>query len=159
TIASEMNDLAAQAKRVGINLQLTSHPFDTVIQTAIACKPTEADCGWTAENWGAGWIYAPDFLPTGESLFAPGAVANYGSFNDPQATAMIEQTINGSADQEKQALANYARYMEQHVPVVFGPTSIGSYQGDAGTMIAKNLGGYAANAYGYLVPETWYFTK
>jgi hypothetical protein len=49
--------------------------------------------------------------------------------------------------------------MEQNVPVVFGPTSIGSYQGDAGTMIDKHLGGYAANAYGYLTPETWYFTK
>jgi len=159
TLASEMNDLAAQAKRVGINLQLTTHPFDTVIQTAVACKPTESDCGWTAENWGAGWIYAPDFLPTGESLFAPGAVANYGSFNDPGATTAINQTITGPAAQEKQALANYAQYMEEHVPVVFGPTSIGSYQGDAGTMIAKNLGGYAANAYGYLTPETWYFTK
>ena len=72
TLASEMNDLAAQAKRVGIDIQLTSHPFDTVISTAVACKPTDSDCGWTAENWGAGWIYAPDFLPTGESLFAPG---------------------------------------------------------------------------------------
>jgi hypothetical protein len=43
--------------------------------------------------------------------------------------------------------------------VVYGPTSIGSYQGDAGTMIDKNLGGYAANAYGYLTPETYYLTK
>jgi peptide/nickel transport system substrate-binding protein len=159
TIQSEMNDLAAQAKKVGINLQLTSHPFDTVISTAVACKPTEPDCGWTAENWGAGWIFAPDFLPTGESLYNPGAVANYGSFNDPHGTTLITQTITGPAAGEKQSLANYAQYMEQNVPVVFGPTSIGSYQGDAGTMIDKHLGGYAANAYGYLTPETWYFTK
>jgi peptide/nickel transport system substrate-binding protein len=129
TIQSEMNDLAAQAKKVGINLQLTAHPFDTVISTAVACQPTAPDCGWTAENWGAGWIFAPDFLPTGESLYGPGAVANY------------------------------ARYMEQNVPVVYGPTSIGTYQGDAGTMIDKKLGGYAANAYGYLTPETYYSTK
>jgi len=159
TLASEMNDLAAQAKRVGINLQLTTHPFDNVISTAVACQPTQPACSWTAENWGAGWIYAPDFLPTGESLYAPGAVANYGSFNDAGATRLIIQTITGSAAQEKQALANYARYMEQHVPVVYGPTSIGTYQGDAGTLIAKNLGGYAANAYGYMTPENWYFTR
>ena len=159
TIQSEMNDLAAQAKKVGINLQLTAHPFDTVISTAVACQPTAPDCGWTAENWGAGWIFAPDFLPTGESLYGPGAVANYGSFNDPHATSLITATITGAAANEKQALANYAQYMEQNVPVVYGPTSIGSYQGDAGTMIDKKLGGYAANAYGYLVPETYYFTK
>ena len=30
-VESEMNDLAAQAKRVGININLTSHPFATVI--------------------------------------------------------------------------------------------------------------------------------
>ena len=86
-------------------------------------------------------------------------MANYGSFNDPHATSLITATITGATANEKQALANYARYMEQNVPVVYGPTSIGTYQGDAGTMIDKKLGGYAANAYGYLVPETYYFTK
>ena len=49
--------------------------------------------------------------------------------------------------------------MEQSLPVVFGPTSIGTYQGDAGTLVAKNLGGYAANALGWMNPEDWYFTK
>ncbi|HUB04244.1 MAG TPA: ABC transporter substrate-binding protein [Solirubrobacteraceae bacterium] len=158
-IESEMNDLAAQAKRVGININLTTHPFTTVIGTAIACQPSQADCNWTAENWGAGWIYAPDFLPTGESLFGDGAVANYESYADPHATQLIDSTITGSATGEAQALSSYAQYIEQQVPVVFGPTSIGSYQGDAGTLVAKNLGGYAANAFGYMTPEDWYFTK
>ena len=31
---------------------------------------------------------------------------------------------------------------------MFGPTSIGTYAGDAGTLVDKNLGGYAANALG-----------
>jgi peptide/nickel transport system substrate-binding protein len=158
-IESEMNDLAAQAKRVGINIDLTTHPFTTVIGTAIACQPSQADCAWTAENWGAGWIYAPDFLPTGESLFGGGAVANYESYSDPKANQLIGATITGPAAGETQALSNYAQYIEQQVPVVFGPTSIGSYQGDAGTLVAKNLGGYAANAFGYMLPEDWYFTK
>ncbi len=45
------------------------------------------------------------------------------------------------------------------VPVVFGPTSIGTYAGDAGVLVAKNLGGYAANALGLMNPEDWYFTR
>jgi len=159
SVESEMNDLEAQAKRVGININLTSHPFPTVIGTAIACKPTEPDCKWTSENWGAGWIYGPDFLPTGESLYQNGSVANYGSYNDPKANSLITATITGPAANEKQALTAYAQYIEQQVPVVFGPTSIGTYQGDAGTLVAKNLGGYAANALGYMNPEDWYFTK
>jgi peptide/nickel transport system substrate-binding protein len=159
TIASEMNDLAANAKKVGINLQLTTHPFDTVIQTATQCKPTQSTCGWTAENWGAGWIYGPDYLPTGESLFVPGAVADYSNYSNAKATSLIEATVTGPAAQEKSALTAYANYMEQQLPVVYGPTSIGTYQGDAGTMVDKHLGGYVANALGLMDPEDWYFTK
>ncbi len=158
-VESEMNDLTAQAKRVGININLTTHPFATVIGTAIACQPSQPTCKWEVENWGAGWIYGPDYLPTGESLYGAGAVANYGSYSDPRATQLIDATITGPAGQERQALAAYAQYMEQQVPVVFGPTSIGTYQADAGTIVAKNLGGYAANALGFMTPENWYFTK
>ncbi len=159
TLQAEMNDLQAQAKRVGITINLTSHPFDTVIGTAIACQPSQPNCKWTAENWGAGWIYGPDYLPTGESLYAGGAVANYGSYDDPHATALIDQTIFGPESTEKQALSSYAAYMEQQLPVVFGPTSIGTYTGDAGTLVSSKLGGYAANALGLMNPEDWYLVK
>ena len=158
-IAAEMNDLEAQAKKVGITISLTNHPFNTVIATAISCQPTQPDCKWTAENWGAGWIYGPDYLPTGESLFAPGAVANYGSYNDPHATALIKQTVFGPDSGETAALSAYAAYMEQQLPVAFGPTSIGTYQGDGGTLISDKLGGYAANALGMMNPEDWYLVK
>jgi peptide/nickel transport system substrate-binding protein len=158
-VASEMDDLQAQAKRVGITINLTSHPFATVIGTAVACTAGQPTCNWTAENWGAGWIYGPDFLPTGESLFGTGSVANYGSYSDSHASQLISSTITGSPSSETSALSAYAQYMPQQVPVVFGPTSIGTYQGDAGTAIASNLGGYAANALGYMNPEDWYFTK
>jgi peptide/nickel transport system substrate-binding protein len=158
-VQSEMNDLQAQAKKVGITINLTSHPFDTVIGTAIACTPNQPTCKWTAENWGAGWIYGPDYLPTGESLFEPGAVANYGSYNDPHATALIQQTVFGPDSSEKAALSAYAAYMEQQLPVAFGPTSIGTYQGDAGTLISDKLGGDAANALGMMNPEDWYLVK
>lgn len=155
----EMNDLEAQAKKVGININLTSHPFNTVIGTAVACTPNQPTCKWTAQNWGAGWIYAPDFLPTGEALFGAGSVANYGSYSDPSTTTLIQSTITGPAGQEQQALTAFAKNIANRLPVVFGPTSIGSYYGSAGTLVAKNLGGYAANAFGYMTPENWYFTK
>jgi len=158
-IQSEMQDLQAEAKLVGINIDLTNHPFDKVISTAVACEPSQPECSWTAENWGAGWIYGPDFLPTGESLFAPGSVANYGSYSNPEATHLIDETITGPLSKEKAALTAFAKYIATQVPVVFGPTSIGTYQGDAGTLVAADLGGYAANAVGYLNPEDWYFTS
>jgi peptide/nickel transport system substrate-binding protein len=130
-----------------------------VISTAVACQPTQPTCKWTAENWGAGWIYGPAYLPTGEPLYYPGAVANYGSYNNPTTTKLIKETITGPQSSESQALEAYAKNVAQMVPVVFGPTSIGTYEGDAGTLVAKNLGGYTANALGLMNPEDWYFTK
>ena len=153
----EMNDLQAQARKVGINIDLTTHPFATVIGTAVACEPTQPTCKWQSENWGAGWIYGPSYLPTGEQLFAPGAVANYGSFSDATTTGLIQAVT--TATDATQALNAYAENVEHMVPVVFGPTSIGTYAGDAGVLVAKNLGGYAANALGQMNPEDWYFTR
>jgi len=158
-IQGEMDDLQAEAKKVGISINLTNHPFSDVIGKAIACSPSASDCGWTAQNWGAGWIYGPDYLPTGEELYAQGAAANYGSYTTPQAQALIDKTVYGPLSGEKAALTAYASYIEKQVPDVFGPTSIGTYAGDGGTMVSSKLGGYAANAMGLLNPEDWYLTK
>ena len=49
--------------------------------------------------------------------------------------------------------------MAQQLPVVYGPTSIGTYQASAGTMVDSKLGGYSANAFGYPTPEQYYLTK
>jgi peptide/nickel transport system substrate-binding protein len=155
----EMNDLASNAGKVGIHINLTNHPFQTVVSTGTPCKPSQAACKWTAENWGAGWIYGPDYLPTGEPLYVPGAASNASSFDDPTVTNLIVKTITGPLSQESAALTTYARAVSEALPVVFGPTSIGTYQGDAGTLVAKDLGGYTANALGLMDPEDWYFTK
>ena len=159
TLASEMNDLEAQAAKVGIAINLTTHTFNQVISTATQCTSTQPTCKWTAENWGAGWIYAPDFLPTGEELFQNGASANYSNYNNAQMNSLISATVYGSASQEKAAITAYAQFAEAHLPVVYGPTSIGTYQGDAGTMVSNKLGGYTPNAFGYMTPENWYLTK
>ncbi len=158
-VQNSMNDLAAQAKKVGISISLTTHPFATVVGSAVPCKPTEKTCAWEAAWWGAGWIYGPGYLPTGEPLFNPGSAANAGSYSDPKMTQLIAATITGPQSQESQALTNYDNYVAQQVPVVFAPTSVGTYGGQAGVVVDKKLGGYAANAIGAMNPEDWYFTK
>jgi peptide/nickel transport system substrate-binding protein len=158
-ITSEMNDLQAEAKQAGIKLTVTSHPFDSVISAAVPCTPKQATCKWQAENWGAGWIYSPDFLPTGESLFAPGAAANVNGYSNPAATKLINKTVFSPLSDESSALTAYANLMATQVPVVYGPTSIGIYGGTGGTLISNKLGNYTANAFSYLTPEQWYIVK
>ena len=160
-VQDEMNDLAANAKKIGIAISLTTHPFSTVVGTSVPCTPSQSTCKWEASNWGAGWIYGPSYLPTGEPLYNPGSAANSGSYVDPSGkmSSLIAATITGPLAQESSALATYDNYASTQVPVVFGPTSIGTYQGDAGTAVDSKLGGYAANALGLMNPEDWYFTK
>jgi len=158
-VQDEMNDLASQAKKLGISINLTTHPFDTVISTAAPCTPNQASCKWTAGNWGAGWIYGPSYLPTGEQLYNPGSAANAGSVNDPQLTKLINETITAPLSQESNVLAQYATYVGKTDPVIFGPTSVGTYGGVAATLVDKHVGGYTANALGFMSPEDWYLTK
>jgi peptide/nickel transport system substrate-binding protein len=158
-VQDEMQDLASQAKKLGISINLTTHPFPTVISTGAPCPPSKPACKWTAENWGAGWIYGPSYLPTGEPLYNPGSAANAGSYVDPKMTSLITATITGPLASENQALANYANYAAQQDPVIFGPTSVGTYGGYAATLTDKKLGGYTANALGFMQPQFWFFTK
>jgi peptide/nickel transport system substrate-binding protein len=158
-LQNEMNDLTSQAKKLGISIDLTTHPFDTVISTGAPCTPKAASCKWTAENWGAGWIYGPSYLPTGEPLYNPGSAANAGSYNDPKLTKLITATITGPLAQENAALTAYAKYVGETDPVIFGPTSVGTFGGVAATLVSKKLGGYTANALGFMSPEDWYLTK
>jgi peptide/nickel transport system substrate-binding protein len=159
SLQDEMNDLASQAKKLGITINLTTHPFSTVVATGSPCMPSAASCKWTAQNWGAGWIYGPSYLPTGEPLYNPGSAANAGSYSDPKMTSLITQTITGPLANESAALTAYAQYVSQQDPVIFGPTQVGTYGGNAATLVDKKLAGYSANALGFLQPQYWYFTK
>jgi peptide/nickel transport system substrate-binding protein len=160
SVHDEMNDLAAQARRVGINISLTTRYFISVIVAARPCTPNEPACKWTAENWGAGWFYGPAYLPTGEQLYGPSrGTGNAGSYIDPKLARLIQATVTGPAGSEATALTEYDKYAAQQLPVIFAPTQIGTYSVDAGTLVAKNLGGYAANALGLMNPENWYFTR
>ncbi|HEY2652648.1 MAG TPA: hypothetical protein VGI50_12035, partial [Solirubrobacteraceae bacterium] len=155
----EMNQLAANAKQIGVNISLTTHPFATVISAAVPCTPSQSTCKWTAENWGAGWIYGPGYLPTGEWGFIPGAASNAGSYTNSQMTTLVKDTITGPLSQENAALTNFGNFAAQQVPVIYGPTSIGTYGAAAGIVVDKKLGGYAGSALGFLTPEDYYLTK
>ncbi len=156
---SEMQQLASVASQVGIKISLTTHDFDTVISTAVPCSPSAANCKWQAGNWGAGWIYAPDYYPTGESLFATGAAANVGSFDNTTANQLIADTTTSPANQSQASLNAYQNYIINQVPVIFEPTEFGNPIAGGPSLISSKLGGVVTNTYGYLTPEKWYFTS
>jgi peptide/nickel transport system substrate-binding protein len=161
----ETADLKSQAADVGINLQLTTHPFASVIEAAVNCgpggrgKPGSAQCNWTAEDWGAGWIYAPDFEPTGESIFYTGAGADFEGYSSSKVDKLIAATTTASASKTTAAIDAYQDYLAQQLPVVYFPTATGNPTSAAVVLTSKHLGGYTNNVYTYMTPETWYLTK
>ena len=66
--------------------------------------------------WGAGWVYAPDYYPSGESLFVPGASFNVGLFNDPHLTTLVQQTISQNVN-----LTAYGTEAARLLPVLWEP--------------------------------------
>ncbi len=72
-----MNTEKSSWAQAGFNITLSQASFDTVIGNATTCTPSPS-CTWELENWGAGWVYAPDYYPTGEEIFSTGAGSNSG---------------------------------------------------------------------------------
>ncbi len=147
-----MQQLQSSATKVGIRLDLRGAPFNTVIGTAITCNAGKPDCNWEMGNWGGGWVFAPDFYPTGEQIFGTGAGSNVGSFSDPELDQLIAATQHSDSPEALQA---YAQYGSQTVPAVWQPNY--DY---ALTEIANNLKGVTPQSpYLNITPEDWYYVK
>jgi peptide/nickel transport system substrate-binding protein len=143
------NDEVSSWDSAGIHINETTSTFDTVIGNATACTPGPS-CTWEMEDWAGEWVYSPDVYPTGEELFATGAVANYGSYSDPTADALIHGTDFTTAP-----LTNYENYLVKNLPVIYLPAQVQSL-----TEIQNNLRGVTPqNLFGAITPEDWYFVK
>jgi peptide/nickel transport system substrate-binding protein len=133
--------------QAGIQVKLTTATFDTVTGTAVPCSGSS--CTWQLENWGGGWIFAPDYYPSGEVLFQTGASSNSGSYSNPTSDRLIKSTTQGNA-----SLAAYENYVAKDLPVVWQPNTVTLNE------ISKKLQGVGPpDPLLTLNPETWYFTK
>ena len=128
-VEDEMNDLASQAKKFGITINLTTHPFSTVWPRARRACPARRRASGRLRTGAPAGSTVPSYLPTGEPLYNPGSAANAGSYVDAQMTSLIGQTITGPLSGESAALTAYAKYVSQQDPVIFGPTSVGTLRG------------------------------
>ncbi|TME67689.1 MAG: hypothetical protein E6I50_09110, partial [Chloroflexi bacterium] len=90
-------------------------PFNTVITDAFGGS-TAADM----DNWGGGWIFAPDYYPTGDEIFSTGAGSNGGAYSDPKNDA---NTVASTSSNDIKALNTYEDYLAQQLPVIWIPVA------------------------------------
>ena len=77
---------------------------------------------WAADG-DTGWIYVPDYYPTGGELFLPSAGFNRGGYNSPTMNTLIHQTYAGGiAAQIKKRFDAYQVYTATQLPGLWIPT-------------------------------------
>jgi peptide/nickel transport system substrate-binding protein len=135
--------------QVGINVNLSSGSFDTVIGKAVPCTGGPS-CSWQLENWGGGWVFSPDYYPSGEEIFATGAGSNSGDYTNTTNDANIKASYTTNA-----SLETYQDFLAKDLPVVWEPNPAF----ELSEINNKLHGAVPQNVFAYLNPENWYFTK
>ena len=144
-----MNTEKSSWAQVGFNIHLSQASFDTVIGNATACSP-DPSCSWQLENWGAGWVFAPDYYPTGEAIFSTGAGSNSGSYADPTNDSLTVKTNTANV-----SLTEWENYLAKQLPVIFQPNTVTSM-----SEIRNTLRGVLPQDPLFSInPENWYFVS
>ena len=147
SLDKEMQQLKSDFAHAGIEINLATNPsFEAVIANATPCL-ADKPCTWDMEYWGYGWIYSPDYYPTGDQLWGSSAPSNYSGWHD----AMTDQLIQASETGGSQALFAYEDYIAKQLPAVWLPTQYIQL-----SEINSNLHGtQPQDPLGLIYPETW----
>jgi peptide/nickel transport system substrate-binding protein len=152
-IQQELLQLQSSAATVGIKLNLKPEPFDDVVSTEAGnCVVAKIPCSWDMADWGLGWSFAPDYYPTGETLFQCGAIANSSGYCDKTDDAMIEKTLTST---NLSYMYSWQNYLAKQLPV--------EWQVNAPYLISEvtnSLKGFLPQSSTLtLNPENWYYVK
>jgi peptide/nickel transport system substrate-binding protein len=152
-VASEMQQLQSNAATIGIKLNLVPKPLGQILAVAGGnCVVAKIPCNWDFANWGFGWSFSPDYLPTGDQLFECGAIANSGGYCDKTNDSMIKQTLTNS---NLTLFYNWQDYLQPQVPVEYQPNAAYTL-----TEVANDLHGVLPQSPTLsITPEYWYFVK
>jgi peptide/nickel transport system substrate-binding protein len=152
-VAQELLQLQSSAASVGIKLSLKPEPFDDVVSASAGnCVVAKIPCNWDMADWGLGWSFAPDYYPTGETLFLCGAIANSAGYCDPTNDAMIDKTL---ASTNLSYMYAWQNYLAKQLPVEWQPNAPYLV-----AEIADNLKGATPESTTLsLNPENWYYVK
>jgi len=152
-VQSEMTQLQSNASSIGIKLNLVPKTLgDVLSEVGGNCVVVKSPCNWDMANWGFGWSFSPDYLPTGDQLFECGAVANSGGYCDKTNDSLIQQTLTNDS---LSLFYKWQNYLAPQLPVIYQPNAAYTL-----TEVANNLKGYFPQSPTLsLTPENWYFVK
>jgi peptide/nickel transport system substrate-binding protein len=141
SISNQAQILKSVAGQAGVVLNLKGEPADTVFATG-ACP---SDCSWQLLDYGRDGYSG---IPSGETMFLPGATSNAGDYSDPTTTNLINQTLYSN---DPSAMGNYQNYVAAQLPWIWLPNADGSV-----TVVNGALKGVIPqNVFNLFNPEDW----
>jgi peptide/nickel transport system substrate-binding protein len=146
-IAREVSMLRSGAARAGITLTLEPQSFVDVVSRVDQCQSA---CDWQIALYA---VTATDpVLPTGETMFLPGAPLNAGGYRDAAVTAAIEASLRSN---RPGVFTTYEDDVARQLPWLRLPTPPFQL-----TMVRSDLRGAAPqNTYLDLTPEGYFFVR
>jgi peptide/nickel transport system substrate-binding protein len=152
-IGEQVSELASQAKKAGITINLSSSNFNFMISNYNNPSPAGQKNinKWAMEDFGG---FTNSTYPTTNEVFNIGGSFNIGSYNDAQATKLIEASTTGS---NGDAVKQEAQYLTAQQPGLFQANP------DVIAVWKKSLSGpppsFEAQTQYQLPAQYWYFTK
>ncbi len=148
TYQNEMEYLASTWAKEGIRVSLKSESGGTIFAEATQSSPTTWAMGDTI-----GWIYGPDFYPTGGEFFLPTSGANNAGYASNTMTHLIHETyMPGSPAQIQRRFDQFLAYEANQVPVLWVPYAPNLFE------VNRGLTGFR-NSYnpitGFYYPNAW----
>ncbi len=128
TIQDEMEYLKATWAKEGVQVSLHAESGGTIFAEATQSKPSS----WAMANT-LGWIYGPDFYPTGGEFYLPTSGANNEGYANAQMTQLIKNTyLPGTPAQTKARFEQFLAFEAQQVPVLWMPYTPQLFEVDRG---------------------------
>ena len=153
-VESAMKQIKSNDAQVGIQLQLKAESFDNVISNSYACTAQTTkitNCPWQLANWGGGWSYVPDFLPTGEELFQTRSSGNAGNYSNLLNDQLIKGTLKNFT---YHGFWQWQNYLAGQLPVVMQPNAPYALIESINNL---HIGTQSATL--SITPEDWYLTR
>ncbi len=149
---SECTDLAAEAKRAGITITLSSASTPYIIAHYADPYAPANDNKWAMQIWGgAGETDNP--YPTQFGFLNTGGAYQAGDYSNPTADRLINASVSSS---NPAAVKNEAAFLTVNEPVLWQP--VPDYIWAWKTSISGPRSAFENLTQYYVTPEFWYFT-
>ena len=146
----QVNTEVSEWTSIGIDAKTLAEPFNSVVSDCVGNS-----ANWSICLWGAGWIYSPDYYPSGESLYVPGASFNIGDYSNAALTAAVKTTTFGTA-----TLAKFANLAAKDLPDLYQPNTTNDFAAGGIGEVSKTLKskiGFTPNPLENFMPEYYSF--